>query len=169
MRCDSDTLYSHKHLRKYPYFIFCTRHFFLFNPTSLSACFGPWYWSHHLRNLLEPYILSEPVKISYIDLPDTYSVIVACRLLMYSFIGQIPVTSNAASTEAHSHLSPSPFLGVIPAIRLAIMWWNSSNAVIIVSVAPHISLPYRSTACTTALYIIAWYLIGNPVLPITFF
>ena len=46
------------------------RNFFLFHPTSLSVCFVPCYWSHHLKNLLESSILSTPVKSFHIGLPS---------------------------------------------------------------------------------------------------
>ena len=109
MRCESEPLPSCKHLRNWSYLFFYTRHCFLFHPTFLSAYLGPFYWSHHLRNLLEPSIFSDPVQILYIGLPTIYSVVFYCRLLKYSLIFQIPVTSNATSTEAHSRSLPSPF------------------------------------------------------------
>ena len=40
-----------------------------------STCLWICYWSHHLRNLLEHYILSAPVQSFYIGLPATYSAI----------------------------------------------------------------------------------------------
>ena len=140
----------------------------LFHYTSLSVCLGLWYWSHHLRNLLEPSTCSDPVQSLYISLPATYSAIFACRLLTYSLIVQIPVVSNSASTEANSHSLLSPFLFVVPEICLAILWWNPYITVIIASVIPQIYIPYRSTTRTNALYILSHTLISAPVFPSTF-
>ena len=57
---------------------------------------------------------------------------------------------------------------VIQQIRLAILWWNPSNTVIITSITTQLYLPLRSTVWTNGLYIITRYLIGASVLPITF-
>ena len=36
-----------------PLNFFNIRHFYLFHSTYLSILLGPWYWYHHLRNLLQ--------------------------------------------------------------------------------------------------------------------
>ena len=108
------------------------------------------------------------VQSSYICIPTTYSTIFSFRLLTCSLIRKSPVISNDVSTEDHSHYPPFTFLSVIPAIRIAILWRNNSITAIIKSVTNQILLPYRSTAWTTALYIIYCDLNSAPVLPITF-
>ena len=59
---------------------------------------------------------------------------------MYSLIGQIPVASITASTEAHSYPPLSPLLTIIPAIRPTTLWWKFSRTVIITSVTTKIFL-----------------------------
>ena len=125
-------------------------------------------YSHHLSNLLDPYILSAPVHSLYIRIPVTYSKIVACRLLMYSLIVQSPVTSRSTSTKDHSRSLKFPLCNIIPEILLAIMCSNLSRAVIVASVTTQLSLLYRIPACNTALYIIYRALIDAPILPSTF-
>ena len=134
MMCESEPLPSYKHLRNCSYFIFYTRHWYIFHSIPLSVWLGVWSWYHHIMNLLYPSMRSVPVQSFCTSLPATYSVIFTYCLLTYYIIGHIPVVSNAASTEAHSHFPSSPFFSVIPKIRLEILWWNPSRTVIIASI-----------------------------------
>ena len=103
IRCESEPLHSYKQLSNSSLLMFYTIHCSIFHSNPPSVWLGLCSWSHHISNLLDPSIRSAPVQSSYIGLPATYSAIVACCLLTYSIIGQIPVVSNAAPTEDHSH------------------------------------------------------------------
>ena len=85
---------------------------------------------------------------------DTFSAMVACRLLMYSIMGCSPADSSAATTRVYYHSPPAPRVSVIPVIRLAARWWNPSSNFSIDPVTTQLSLTYSSTAWSTALYII---------------
>ena len=61
-----------------------------------------------------------------------------------------------------------PFFFFVLAIRLVILLWNPSSTIIIASVTTNILLPYSTTDCTIALYIIAYNLIVAPIFPSTF-
>ena len=74
------------------------------------------------------------------------------------------------TSNAHSHSPPLNLRAVIPAIYFSILWWKPSSNVIFASITNQISLPYRSTTCTTTLGINPQALIGamyspSPFLP----
>ena len=87
--------------------------------------------------------------------------------LMYTLMGWIPMASIASTTERYSHSPPTPRFSVIPVIYCAVQWWKPSSTLSISPVTTHISLTYKITDCTTALYIYPQVCTGAPVLSIT--
>ena len=92
----------------------------------------------------------------------------ACRLQIYSFKVHIPATSNASTTNDHSHPSSPTLPDDIPSILRATQWWNRSSTFNIASVVTKIFLPHINIAWTTALYIIVCARTFTPVFFSTF-
>ena len=57
----------------------------------------------------------------------TICVMFACRLMMYTLMGWIPVIFIASTTKGYSHYPPDPCFSVIPVICCAAQWWNPSK------------------------------------------
>ena len=94
----------------------------------------------------------------------TLSNMIACPFLMHNPMGWSPAYFIPSTTEGYSHSPPVPCFAVIPVIRHAARWWNPSRTLIISLVTNHISLPYKSTDCNTALYIAPQACTVSPVL-----
>ena len=88
-------------------------------------------WSHHHTNRLVPGIRSASKQSSYMGHQATLSAMVACRLLMYTPIGWIPLASIASTTVGYSHSPPALCLAFITVICLAVCWWNPSSTLMI--------------------------------------
>ena len=88
---------------------------------------------------------------------------VECRLRTYSFIGYIPITSNASSTYEHFHTSSRTRQSDMSDILWATLWWNPSITFNIASVTTQLLIPYINTVCTTALCFIAHAQTVSPV------
>ena len=69
---------------------------------------------------------------------------VAFCLWMYSFMGQIPVTSRASSTGGHPHPQSPACRSVFPIIFIITRWWKPSITANVAPFITHISLPYNA-------------------------
>ena len=74
---------------------------------------------------------------------------------MYSFIGHIPIASNASTNNYQYHPSYLILQAEITSILWANRWWNSSSTFNITSMTNQLLLLYINILWTTALYIIA--------------
>ena len=96
-----------------------------------------------------------PFHSSYIVQLVICAAIVDCHLYMYSLMGHISITSRYSSTGVH-YRPPTPALqAVFPTLFLSTWWWKPSRAVNIDPITAQLSLTYRNTVWTTALYIIS--------------
>ena len=88
----------------------------------------------------------------------------AFRLLIHTPMGLRPTFSIASTTDGYSYYAHAPCFSVIPVIHRSSRLWKPSRTKRISPVTTQLFLLYKSTKCTTALYIFPCYHTVAPVL-----
>ena len=81
------------------------------------------------------------------------SAMVVCCLLMYTSMEWSPSAFIASTTKGQYQYPFASRLAIIPVICRAAWWWNPPRTSSISPVTSQLLIPYKSTECSTALYI----------------